>query len=135
LKTRPAKEVIVRMPNEVGAFDRMAKTIAVKAVNIIAVSLWVEGSQAVVHLVTDDNVRVMDILRAGNCEVREGDVLVIKAPHRPGMLHSISERLAQGGIHIERLYATAAITHEHSFVVLASADNDRAMMLLNDSAV
>jgi len=135
LKTRPAKEVIVRMPNEVGAFDRMAKTIAVKAVNIIAVSLWVEGSQAVVHLVTDDNVRVMDTLRAEHCEASEADVLVTKAPHRPGMIHSISERLARGGVHINRLYATAPITQEHILIVVASADNDRAMVLLNDSVV
>jgi hypothetical protein len=135
LKTRPAKEVIVRMPNEIGAFDRMAKAIAVKGVNIIAVSAWVEGAQAVVHLVTDDNVRVMDTLRAHTCEAREADVLVTKALHRPGMLHSISERLARGGIDIHHLYATAAITHEHSLVVLSSANNDRAMVLLNDRAV
>lgn len=135
LKTRPAREIIVRMPNEIGAFDRMARTIAVKAVNIIAVSAWVEGAQAVVHLVTDDNARVVETLRADNCETSEADVLVTKALNRPGMIQSISERLARGGVHIDHLYATAAFTQEHILVVVASGDNDRAMVLLNDRAV
>lgn len=135
LKTRPAKEIIVRMPNEIGAFDRMAKAIAVKGVNILAVSARVEGAQAIVHLVTDDNVRVLDTLKANDCEASEADVLVTKALHRPGMIHSISERLAQGGIHIDHLYATAPITQQHILVVLASVDNKRALVLLNDSTV
>ena len=131
LKTRPAKEIIVRMANEIGAFDRMMKIIADKGINILAVSAWVEGDQAVIHLVTDNDTRVMDTLRSLKCEAREADVLVTKAPHKPGMLHRISERLAQGGIDIHHLYATVSITQEQTLVVFASANNDRAMVLMN----
>jgi len=131
LKTRPAKEVIVKMRNEIGALDRMAKTIADRGVNILAVSAWVEGAQAVIHLLTDDNVRVIDTLRAQKYEAREADVLVTEAPHTPGMLRRICATLAQGDIDIHHLYATAAMTQEHSLVVFASANNDRAMVLLN----
>ena len=46
LNTKPAKEIIVRMPNDIGALDRMAKAIADRGVNILAVSAWVEGAQA-----------------------------------------------------------------------------------------
>jgi hypothetical protein len=131
LRTRPAKEIIVRMANEIGAFDRMMKIIADKGINILAVSAWVEGDQAVIHLVTDNDARVMDTMKTLKCEAREADVLVTKAPHKPGMLHRISERLAQGGIDIHHLYATASITQEQTRVVFASANNDRAMVLMN----
>lgn len=47
LKTRPAKEVTVRIQNEIGALDRLAQTIADKGANILAVSAWVDGAQGV----------------------------------------------------------------------------------------
>ena len=131
LKTRPAKEVIVRMPNEIGVLDRIAKTIADKGVSILAVSAWVEGARAVIHLMTDDSVRVMDALRAHGYDAREADVLVTEVPHKPGMLHRITEKLAHGDIDIHHLYATASTAQEQCLVVLASANNDRAMVLLN----
>jgi len=134
LKTRPAKELIVRMENEVGAFDTLARTISEKGANILAVSAWVEGARAVLHFVTDDNVRVADTLRALHYEAREADVLVTEAPHKPGMLHHITEKLAQSDIDIHHLYATASITQEKCLLVFATANNDRAMVLLNAAA-
>jgi hypothetical protein len=131
LKTRQAKEVLLRMPNEIGALDRMAKTVADKGVNLLAISAWVEGAHAVIRLVTEDNTRVLDLLRSHEYEAREADVLVAEVPHKPGMLHRICERLSLGGIDIHHLYATASIAQEQTVVVFATAHNDRAMVLLN----
>lgn len=131
LSTRHAKEVIVRMPNEIGAFDQMAKTIADKGINLLAVSAWVEGADAVIRLVTEDTVRVMDTLKAHQYQARETDVLVVDVPHKPGMLRHITGKLAQGGIDVHHLYATAPTAQDRSMVVFASANNDRAMVLLN----
>jgi hypothetical protein len=131
LSTRHAREVIVRMTNEIGAFDRMAKAIADKGVNLLAVSAWVEGADAIIRLVTEDTVRVADTLKAHGYQVREMDVLVADVAHKPGMLRHITERLAQGGIDIHHLYATAPTAFDRSMVVFASANNDRAMVLLN----
>jgi hypothetical protein len=131
LRTRPAKEVVVRMPNEIGALNRLAGAIADKGIDIVAVSAWVEGARAVIHLVTDDSVRVMDIVRAGGYDAREADVLVTEVPHKPGMLHRIAETLAREEIDIHHLYATAGSVQDQCVVVLATANNDRAMVLLN----
>jgi hypothetical protein len=119
------------MPNEIGALDRMAKSVADKGVNLLAISAWVEGAYAVLRLVTEDNVRVMDLLRSHEYEAREADVLVTELPHKPGMLHRICERLSLGGIDIHHLYATASVGQEKTVVVFATANNDRAMVLLN----
>ena len=133
LKTKPAKEVVVRMPNAIGTLNGIAKTIADKGVNILAVSAWVEDAQAVIRLVTDDSVRVMDMLRAHQYDAREGDVLVTEPPHKPGMLHRITEKLAHAEIDIHHLYATASTAQGQCLLVVATANNDRAMVLLNAS--
>ena len=56
----------------------------------------VEGGQAVIRLVTDDSVRVMDALRAQQYDVREGDVLVSEPSHKPGMLSPADRKAGPG---------------------------------------
>jgi hypothetical protein len=133
LKTKPAKEVIVRVPNAIGTLNEIAKTIANKGINVLAVSAGVEGAQAVIRLVTDDSVRVMDAMRAHKYDARDGDVLVTEPSHKPGMLHRITDTLAQAEIDIHHLYATASSGQDHCLLVFATANNDRAMVLLNAS--
>jgi hypothetical protein len=134
MKTKHARELVVRMVNEIGSLDRLAQTIADKGVNVLAVCAWVEGAQAVIRLVTDDNVRAGDVLRAQKLEPREAEVLVAEAPHKPGMLHRLTETLAKGNLDIHHLYATAAGAQDHSLIVFATANNDRALVLLNNAA-
>lgn len=134
LKTKPAKEVVVRMPNAIGTLNGITQTIADKGVNILAVSAWIEGAEAVIRLVTDDSVRVMDALRAHKYDAREGDVLVSEPSHKPGMLHRLTEKLAQAEIDIHHLYATASAAQGQCLLVFSTANNDRARVLLNASA-
>lgn len=131
LKTKPAKEVTLRLENEIGALDGIAKAIADKGINILAVCAWVEGPQAVIRLVTDDTVRVMDALKALRYETRETEVLVTEAAHKPGILRRITEKLAHADIDIHHLYATAPLSQATALVIFATANNDRAMVLLN----
>jgi hypothetical protein len=131
LSTRQARELVVKMPNEIGAFDRLAKTIADRGIDLLAVCAWVEGADAVIRIVTDDSARVVDALRAGQYQVREAEVLVVDLPHKPGMLRHVTGRLADGGVDIHHLYATAPNSQERSLLVFASANNDHAMVLLN----
>jgi hypothetical protein len=134
LKTKPAKEVVIRMPNAIGTLDKIARTIADKGINILAVSAGVEGADAVIRIVTDDSVRVLDALRGQKYNAREADVLVTEPPHKPGMLHRVTEKLAQADIDIHHLYATAGTMQKDCLLVFSTANNDRAMVLLNASA-
>jgi hypothetical protein len=131
LKARMGKEILLRVENEVGVLDQIARTVAEKGVDIQAVSAWVEGPLAVVHLVTDDNRRVADALRSKNYDPRESDVVVTEVPHKPGMLRHVTERLARGAVDVHHLYASTTSEQGESLVVLATANNDRAVVLLN----
>ena len=133
LKTKPGKEVTVRTENQIGALDDIAKAIADRGINIVAVCAWVEGPQAVLRFVTDDSVRVLDLLEGRGDDVRQEDVLVAEMPHKPGMLHRITDRLAREAIGIHHLYASAAGAHEQSIVVFRTSNNDRALVLLNEA--
>jgi hypothetical protein len=132
LKAKLAKEVVLKLQNDVGALHRIARTVSDKGVNILGTSTWVDHDQAVVHLMTDDNLRVVDALRAAGWSPREADVVVMEVAHKPGMLRGLTDKLAQVGIDLHHLYATAPTSQDRCLVVFASANNDRAVVVLND---
>jgi hypothetical protein len=134
LKARPAKEVVLRMPNEIGTLNGIAKTLSDKGINITAVSAWVEGAEVVIRLLTDENARAADALRAQRYTPRETDVVITEVAHKPGMLRRITDGLAQDGIDIHHLYATSAGTQDQCLVVFATANNDKAIVRLNAQA-
>ena len=134
LKARPAKELVLRMPNEIGTLNTISKTLSDKGINITAASAWVEGAEAIIRLITDDNARAADALKAQRYATREADVVVAELPHKPGMLRRVTEALAQDGIDVHHLYATSVTAQDRVLVVFATANNDRAIVRMNASA-
>lgn len=131
LKAKIAKEVVIRMHNEVGALATLTKLIAEKGINILACSAWVTGREGEIHLVTDDNLRVVDALTGKRYAPREQEVILTEVPHRAGLLRHLTGELAAAGIDIRYLYGSATSSQDLCLIVLSSSDNDRAMVRLN----
>jgi hypothetical protein len=131
LKARLSKELVLKVHNEIGVLAQIAKVLAERGVNILAASAWVQGSDGMVHVVVDDTLRAGEALRGKNFAPREADVVLVEAPHKPGMLKHLTEQLAQEGIDLHHLYASAASDAGNSLIAFASANNDRALVVLN----
>jgi hypothetical protein len=131
LKARHGKEMVVKVQNEIGLLANLTQVLAQKGVNILAVSAGVAGANAVVHLVTDDNLRAGDALRKQRYNPQERDVVLVDVPHKPGMLRHVTELLAKQGIDLHHLYGSAALPVPECLLVFASANNDRAVVVLN----
>jgi hypothetical protein len=132
LRARTAKEVVVRVRNDIGVLATLTKLLAEKGINLLAANGWVEGADAVVRLLTDDTLRAVDALRAKSFHPREVDVVMVETPHKPGMLRHVTERLATAGIDLHHLYASATPDQERCLIVFGSANNDRAIVVLNE---
>ncbi len=132
LKAKPAKEIVIKVRNEIGVLAQLARTVADKGIDILATAAWVEGGNGIVHLVTSDNLRAMDALKAKSFQPRESEVVLTEVPHKPGMLRHVTEKLAAGGIDLHHLYASATTAEHACLIVFASANNDRAVVLLNE---
>ena len=126
------KEVAVRVHNDIGVLAEMTKIVAEKGINILAAAAWVEDhSQGVVHLVTDDNLRTVEALRAHSYAPEEVRSISVEIEHRPGMLSSICQKIGLEDIGIRYLYVSAPINEERCLVILATDDDDRALVALN----
>ncbi len=131
LQARPGKEIVLRVPNAIGTLNTIAKNLSEKGINIVALTAWVEGDQVVMRLLADDAARAMDTLKAQHLPVREVDVVMMELPHKPGMLRRITDHLVADEIDIHHLYATSVSEQDRCLVVLATANNDRAIVRLN----
>ena len=99
--------------------------------NILAASGWVEGADAVIHLITDDNLRAVDVLRDRNYAPQERSVVTVEAPHTPGILRDLTEMIGQEDLDIHHVY-TGAASDGQCLLVVSTSNNDRAFVLLND---
>ena len=133
ISAKRCKEISVRVLNDIGILAQLARIVADKGVNIRAVAAWVEdGNKGVVRLVTDDNLRAVDALRAHGYAPVEIDSIEVLMHHSPGMLGGICQKIGSGGINIHYLYASAPVSEEACLAVLSTDNNDRAIVLLNN---
>jgi hypothetical protein len=131
IKARQGKEVVVRMAHTIGELAKLAKVVAERGVNILAVSAWIEDAETVIRLVTDDSLRTMDVLRDNGYKPEERSVVLIDAAHKPGILRHITDVLSREKIDLSHLFASATINQDVCLVVLNSSDNDHAITVLN----
>jgi hypothetical protein len=89
------------------------------------------GEECVIRLVTDDNLRTRDALAERGYGVQEEDVILLQLPHKPGMLRRLAEALANAGIEIRHLYATALNEHDTCLLVLQTANDEQAIPKLS----
>ena len=130
LKARQGKEVVVRIANKIGELAKFSKLLAERGVNVLAMSAWVENAEAVIRLVTDDTLRTMDALRDHGYNPQERNIVLVDAPHKPGILRHITDTLSRENIDLSHLFASATVGQDVCLVVLNSSDNDRAITLL-----
>lgn len=132
ISAKHCKEVSVRVYNDIGILSQLTRIVAEKGVNIRAAAAWVEdGNKGIVRLVTDDNLRAVDALRAHDYAPEEVDSVEVLMEHSPGMLSRVCATIGSGELNIRYLYASAPVSDETCLLVLSTDDNERALVLLN----
>lgn len=123
-----AKEIVVRVPNQIGILAQLSKLIADKGIDLDGLSGSVEGNDAVIRLLTGDNLRVGDALRQRGYDPVEQEVVAVDVPHKPGMLRRVTEDLARADVDLQSIYATAV--GDRSLIVLRTSNNESALLAL-----
>jgi hypothetical protein len=129
-EARMIKELVVRAENRVGLLAQIARLLSDRGINILAVSIQVEGEEAVIHVVTDAQTYARDALRDAELAVEEREAVAVELPHRPGFLRRVTEALARRDLDIRYLYSTAPEGGERSLVVFSCNNNGKAVLLL-----
>jgi hypothetical protein len=135
IEVRHGKEVVVTLKNDIGVLFQISKLVAETGVDVVALSGAVCGEDCSIRLVTDDTLRTTEALSAEGYSPREESVILMKLPHKSGMLKRVTEVLAGENIDIHHVYAAALDSQEKCLVVLHTASDEHAIPKLRDMQV
>ena len=123
------KQCVVQVADGLSRLGSLTEKIKQARINIVAVCAWVEAGRGRVMLVTEDHDKVCMAITplVDECEFRE--VVLTRAPDEVGSLNRISRKLAEAGIELHLLYASAGEAGQAA-VVLDTSDNARAAKLI-----
>jgi hypothetical protein len=100
-----AKDLTLSLEDRPGTLAKMGETLGEAGINIEGVcGVAVEG-KGLIHILVEEPEKARQVLEANGIEViGESDVLVVDGEDRPGVLGSITRRLASGDVNIHLVY-------------------------------
>ena len=122
------KQLQVEVVDEVGKMAQITKALADAGVNIKAALAWVEGANGHMRLVTHDNDKACEAISPLTTDCAMGEAVMASMPNEVGALNAASQKLADAGIGINMIYASAA--GSECLAVLDTTDNAKAAEIL-----
>jgi len=126
------QQIVIEVFNEIGVLYDLCKIVAEKGVNILGADADVHGRNAVIRLLTDDNLRAADTLSAHSYSPTSEPIVVAELVNKPGILEQLTDRLGRAQINIGRLAVTGMPNHDKCLVMLSCSDNEHAVVVLNE---
>ncbi len=130
MEVRKCRQFSVFLENKVGALAELCKLISDRSVNLLAICAIDTIEEAVLRIVAEDEPRTLDVLKGAGFRVLETDALLVELDNAPGATGKMATMLANAGINIDYLYASAHPTGRKSYVVLRTHQVDKAEKVL-----
>ena len=130
-KARKVKEISFSATNKVGLLLEVAAAIAEAKANITAICAYEMEKEGYFMLTTDGNSKAKKALaRLGIGGIKEMDAVEVEAANKPGELQKIVKKIADAGIEVEYMYATAGGGRTATCIFRTSNDK-KAIKVIN----
>jgi hypothetical protein len=124
------KQLIITVTNQIGALAEITKTISTAGINLIAVCAYGVDNKGFVMFVSEDNKRAKQLLKTRGYDVREEDVILLSLDNKPGILQTVTEKVADVGIDVNLVYGSVDPKGKVSRIILITEDNQAVLMAL-----
>ena len=126
------KQLTVVLENHPGTLADVCSCLAVKEINILALSIAEMIDTGELRIVVNNARRAKALLEEWGFDVLESEVLVVEMTNEPGVMAQIARRLAKGMVNIEYAYCSASKDGNRVLGVLKVSDASKALDLLAD---
>ena len=124
-----AKEIVVKVKNKVGIMADISELLADHGINIEGAAGYVQGDEASIMIVTNDNLRAGDaIKKKGYKEVVEKEVVIVDLENKPGALKVLTGKLAAEGIDVRYMYGTTCVEGCPGRLIMSTTDNEKVVV-------
>ncbi|MBW1768849.1 MAG: hypothetical protein JRJ02_03075 [Deltaproteobacteria bacterium] len=118
MEYKTCKQFSVFLENRVGALSELCKLISDRSINLLAICAIDTIEEAVLRIVSEDETGALKALKEAGLQVIETDIFLVTLDNVPGATGKLATTLAQAGINIDYLYASAHPEGPKSYIVL-----------------
>jgi hypothetical protein len=128
---KKVEEIIIEVPDTVGAMAEVLEQLAEKKINLLAYTALRLSSVGVVHIVPDSASKASRVLeKAGSTIISTSDIVFAAASDKVGAGAALARKIADAGVNIHYSYATAAGARKFG-VIYQTEDNAKTIRALN----
>jgi len=126
VKVERRTQLSVYLENRVGALADLCKVIEDRAINLLGVCAIDTIEEAVLRIVPADETSAKATLTDLGFHVIETQILVLELPNVPGATGKMATALADAGINIDYIYASAHPSEPKTILILRTQKTDDA---------
>lgn len=127
------KQISVFLENKPGRLANVLSALAREKVNVTALTVMDSHEHSVLRLVTEDEAKTVQVIRALGMRLVESDVLLVELRHQPGALARVCELLAGEHINIDYCYVSSGGRNGRVLGIFKVANTEKAMRVLSES--
>ena len=129
------KQISVFLENRPGALGAFTKLLDESKIDMRAMCLADAQDFGILRLIVDDVYNTMTVLKDAGYVAQITKVLTIELEDKPGSLVKILDCLASQGVNVEYTYAFLSRVKDRAYLVIKTADNDKAVDLLKAAGI
>ena len=118
MNLKRCKQFSVFLENRVGALAEICRLISERSINLLAICAIDTVEEAVLRIVAEDETGTLDALRRAGFRVVETDVFLVELDNVSGATGTMATRLAEAGVNIDYIYASAHPEGPKAYLVL-----------------
>jgi hypothetical protein len=132
MKIKVCKQYSVFLENRVGALAELCKLISDRSINLLAICAIDTVEEAVLRIVAEDEAGTLEALKSAGFRVVETDILLVELDNIPGATGRMATRLAEAGINIDYIYASAHPEGKKAYLILRTHQINEALKTLGE---
>jgi hypothetical protein len=118
MNAKKCRQFSVFLENRVGALAEICRLISDRSINLLAICAIDTVEEAVLRIVAEDEAGTLAALKSAGFRVVETEVFLVELDNEPGATGRMATRLADGGINIDYIYASAHPAGGKAYLIL-----------------
>lgn len=123
-------EIEVSLENQPGTLGDVTQQLADDGINILGFACLAQGSEGTACFVTDDPSTTIETLEQAGLDPVQRPSVFVPTPNEPGQLASLSNKLGDSGVNIERSFVAADPNADEIGIGFTVDDVDQAAKVL-----
>ena len=129
---KTVKQIDLFLENRPGTLSEVSELLGNNGINIIAFYVVTEADKGILHFISNDPEKTVNVLKTAGYELETKDVLACVTPHHPGGMNAILKPLKSADINVEYIYPCVG-TGDITVLVLGTGPAEKVVGILQDN--